>query len=85
MLNEIMEDRAVQLIHDLLSIALGEYELGVPKRSEVSGDRRPCRRKVVGDLARALGAVAEQAENLAPGGIGEGTEGVHPGNICIVS
>src|SRR5690349_5868003 len=50
MLNEILKDGGVQLVDDLLAVALGEDESRVPQRAEVTRDRRPRGRKLFGDL-----------------------------------
>src|SRR5437868_6118299 len=77
MLNEVLEDGGIQLIHDLLAVALGEDEPRVTESAEVPGDGGPGGRELLGDLAGGLGSVAEQAENLASRRVGERAEGIH--------
>jgi hypothetical protein len=85
MLNQVLKYGRIQLVHDLLAVALGENEPSIAQRAEVTGDGSPGGREVLGDLAGALGPIAEEAEDLAAGGIREGTEGVHARIYYILS
>src|SRR6185503_12470298 len=77
--DEVLEDGGVELVDDLLAAALGENEAGVAERAEVARDGGPGGREVLGDLAGRARSVAEESEDLAAGGVGEGAEGVHAG------
>ena len=77
--DEVLEDGGVELVDDLLAAALGENEAGVAECAEVAGDGGPGGWEVVGDLAGRARSVAEEAEDFAAGGVGEGAEGVHAG------
>src|SRR4029077_2547584 len=77
MIDEVLEDGGVQLVHDLLSVALRENEPGIAERAEVSGNGGPGRGELIRDLAGRLGSVAEEVKDLAPGRIGERAESVH--------
>src|SRR5690349_8080817 len=85
MLNEILEDGGVQLVHDLLAVALGKDEARVAKRAEVARDRRPRGRKLLGDLAGRLRPIAEQPEDLPAGRVGERTKGIHVINLTYLA
>jgi hypothetical protein len=41
MLNQVLENRRVQLVSNLLAVALGHHETGFPEYGEVSRYRRP--------------------------------------------
>src|ERR1041385_4727690 len=73
-LDEIVEHRGVELVDDLLSLALRKHEVGVAKLREMTRYRRPRRREVLGDLTRRARSVAQQAQDLAPRWIGQGSE-----------
>src|SRR5256885_644484 len=77
MLNEVLEDGGIELVHDLLAIPLGEDEPRVAERAEMARDGRPRRWKLLGDLTGRFRSVAEQVEDLPSGRVGEGTEGIH--------
>jgi len=86
MIDEVLKDSGVELVHDLLAVALGENEPGVAKRAQVARDGRPRRWKLVSDLAGGFGPVPEEAKDLAPGGVGQRTEGIHTfGNITSLA
>jgi hypothetical protein len=77
-LDDFLEYRRVQFISDVLPVALGQYEVGVAKDAEVARDSSPGGREPVGDLARGARSGSEELEDLASGGVGEGSEsGVH--------
>src|SRR4029079_13681184 len=71
MFDQVLKDGGVQLVHDLLAVALGEDESRVAERAEVTRDRRPRGRELVRDLAGRLGTVAQQPEHLQPGRVRE--------------
>jgi hypothetical protein len=50
MLYQVLEDRGVQLVPNLLAVAFGHHETGLPKNGEVPGNRRPARVESIGDL-----------------------------------
>lgn len=77
MLNEILEDGGVELVHDLLAVALGENESRFTKPGEVARDGRPRSGKVVGNVPGGLWTITEESQDLATGGIGERAEGIH--------
>src|SRR5690349_5814955 len=85
MLNEVLEDGGIQLVHDLLAVALGESESRVAERAEVTRDRCPCRGKLLGDLAGRLRPVAQQPEDLPASRVGERAKGVHAPIYCLIS
>jgi hypothetical protein len=75
MLDDLVEDGRVQLVPDTLSIALGQYEVGVAKDTEVTRDGSPGRRELVGDLAGCARACPKELEDLAASRVGEGAKG----------
>ena len=83
MLNEVLEDGGVELVHDLLAVALGENEPRLAKAGEVARDGRPRGGKVIGNLPGGLRTIAEESEDLAAGGVGEGAEGIHTGKLLV--
>src|SRR4051812_3804868 len=85
MLNEVLEDGGVQLVHDLLAVALGEDEPRVAEGAEVTRDRRPGSGELLGDLAGRLGTITQQPEDLPAGGVGERAKGVHAANIAYLA
>src|SRR5205085_980472 len=85
-LDEIIEDSGVELVDDLLTLSLGNDQPRISKLAEVARDGRPCRGKMIGNLARRARPVAQQAQDLAACRIGEGLEGgVHDGSYCVLS
>src|SRR3954469_1543169 len=77
MLNEILEDGGVQLVHDLLAVALGKDEPRVAEGAEVTRDRRPGSGELLGDLAGRLRAIAQQPEDLTTRRVCKRAKGVH--------
>ncbi len=78
MLDEVLDDRCVELVADVLTVARRQDEPGVAQDGQVARDRRPARREGLGDLARALGAGLEELEDPPPCRVGQGLEdGVH--------
>jgi hypothetical protein len=51
MLDEVLDDRCVEFVADMLSLARGENQPGVAKDGEMARYRRPARREGLGDLA----------------------------------
>ena len=85
MVDEILKDRGIELVHDLLAVALGENEPGVAQCAEVPRDGRPRGGEVLSDLAGGFGSVAKEVQDLAPRRIGERAEGVHGLNITYLA
>ena len=78
MLDDFLEDSRVQLVAHVLSVALGEHEVGVAEDAEVTRDGGPGGRESIGDLARGAWSAFEELEDLASRGVGECAEdGVH--------
>lgn len=74
MFHDILEHARIELVDDLLSDARGEHEVGVSQDGEMPGDGWPGRVEVLGNLPGRAGAVLQQAEDVAPGGVGKGLE-----------
>src|SRR6266567_1498055 len=68
--DEVVEHGRIELIDDLLPVALRQNEVGVAQHGEVPRDRGPRRREAFGDLPRRARSVAQQAKDLAPGRVG---------------
>ena len=66
MLNQILEDRRVQLVVNRLALALGDDEAAGAEDREVARDGGPGGLELVGDLARSARTGAEQIEDLSP-------------------
>lgn len=82
MVDEVLEHGGVELVDDLLAVALGENEPGVAEHAEVPGDRGPRRGKVFGDFTRCARSVAQELEDVAARGVGECAEdGLHVENV----
>src|SRR4051812_31972776 len=62
-------------------LALAHDEPGVLEHVEVAGQRRARQREAVGDLAGRQVALAQQAQDLAPGRIAQGFEDFVGGHI----
>ena len=75
MLDHVLEHGHVELIDDLLAHSSGDDEVRMPEHGEVPGDGGPGGVKVLGDLAGGTGPVAQEAEDVPAGGVGEGAEG----------
>jgi hypothetical protein len=58
MLYQVLENRGVQLVSNLLAVAFGHHETGVSQYGEVPGDRGPARVESVCDLSRRERPVA---------------------------
>jgi hypothetical protein len=74
MLYQILENRRVQLVSNLLAAAFGLHETGLLQDSEVPGDRGPARIKSVRDLSRRERSVPQESKNRSPSFISEGAE-----------
>ena len=74
MLDDLLKDGRIELVSHVLSVAFGQDEIGVAQDPEMAGDRGPGGWESVGDLARGAWSGAEELEDLASGGIGEGAE-----------
>src|SRR4030095_16983262 len=84
-LDEILEHRRIQLVDDLLPVALRENEPGVAEHAQVARDRRPRRREVIGDVAGRARTIAQETQYLAARRIGQGTEGsIHDEMCCCL-
>src|SRR5688572_3443601 len=85
-LDELLDDCGVDLVDDLLPLALRQDEAGFAKHSEVARHGRPARGEVFGDGAGGLRSFAEEPEDLAARRVAEGTERiVHKAKICVIS
>src|SRR5437763_7893854 len=73
--HDVLEDAHVELIDDLLADARGGDELRLAQDGEVPRDRGPGGVEVLGDLARGPRPVAQEPQDVAAGGVGEGAEG----------
>src|SRR3954467_10025204 len=74
-LDDVLEDAHVELIDDLLADARGGDELRLAQDGEVPRDGRPGGIEVLGDLAGGPRPVAQEPQDIAAGGVGEGAEG----------
>ena len=74
-LRQILEDRCVQLVSNLLPLTFGGDKTRIPKHSEVPGDGRPAGIEAICDLARSQGPVPKHSKNCAPCFVGERPEG----------
>jgi hypothetical protein len=74
-LDEILEDRRIELVVDLLAAPFGDNEAAGAKHGEVARDGRPAGMKLRGDLAGRARAGAQELENVAAGFIGQRAEG----------
>src|SRR5471032_1212688 len=74
-LDEVVEDGGVELVDDLLAVALGQNQSGVAQLPQVPRDRRPRGGEVRRDLAGRARSIAQQAENLPTSRISEGFKG----------
>jgi hypothetical protein len=73
-LRQILEDRRVQLVSDLLSVPFGGDEPRISKHGKMSRDGRPAGLEAVGDLSGRERPFPERSENRAPCLVGEGAE-----------
>ena len=85
MLDQILEDRRVELVVDLLAAAFGDDETAGAQDGEVARDGRPARMELGGDLTGRARAGAQEFENVAAGFIGQGAEGGVFGPGCVVA
>src|SRR6185369_10705836 len=74
--NHILKHGSVQLVNDLLSIALGQDQPRVLEYAQVAGDGWPAGAELVSDLARRAWPGAKQLEDLTAGWIGKRAENV---------
>src|SRR5664279_2560822 len=75
MFRHVLEDRGVQFVAHVLSVALTDDELRVPQDAQVPRNGGPTRGKLLRDLPRGARAVAEELEDRAAGRIGERAKG----------
>src|SRR5512136_2971519 len=59
-LDEVLDDRSVELIADVLAVPGGDDEVRVAEHGEMAGDRRPGGREGVGDLPRGARPLLEE-------------------------
>ena len=90
MLNQVLEDRGVQLVANLLPAPLGDDETGVAQHREVARNRGPARVEPIRDVAGGQRAVPQQRENVAPRLVGQCAEGSirrahRPPLSCMIS
>src|SRR5690349_4376594 len=71
LLEDIVEHGGVELVDDLLAVALGENEPGVAEHAEVARHGRPRGWEMLCDLARGARSVAEQLEDVASGRVSD--------------
>src|SRR3954471_4355857 len=77
-IDHVLEHGCVELVDDLLAVALRENQLGVPQDREMARDRRPSGRKFLGDLPGGLRALPEELEDVATSRVGQCLErGLH--------
>jgi hypothetical protein len=74
MLNEVLQDRRIQLIPNLLLLPHGQDESGVPQHSQMTGDGRPGGIEAIGDFSRVQGTLPKHLEDFTARGIGERPE-----------
>src|SRR3990170_7113042 len=74
--DDILKDSGVQLVYDVLSVTLGQDQVSVLEHAQVPGNGRPAGGELFGDLARCPGPGAEKLEDLAAGGVGQGSKDV---------
>src|SRR4051812_27341669 len=74
-LDEVLEDRGVELVVDRLAPALGHDEAARPEHGKVARDRRPARVKLGGDLTGCPGTFAKELEDIAPRFVRQRPEG----------
>src|SRR5438477_12888463 len=82
--DEVLEYRGVELVDDLLAISLGDDEPRIAQNGEMARNGRPGARKGLSDLPGRARPVAQQAEDVAPGWVGEGFEGIVHGTRNIL-
>ena len=90
MVNQILKDRGVQLVSNLLPVPFGGHQIGIPQDREMAGNRGPARFESPGNGPRRERSVAKQPKDLparfipeCPEWLIEGAHGVvHP---CIIS
>src|SRR6476620_3901741 len=80
--DDLFEDAHVELIDDLLADARGGDELRLAQDGEVPRHGRPGGIEVLGDLAGGPRPIAQEPQDIAARGIGEGSEG---GIHCLLS
>src|SRR3982751_5338049 len=73
--DDLFEDAHVELIDDLLSDTGRGDELRLAQDGEVARDGGPGGIEVLGDLAGGPRPVAQEPQDIAAGGVGEGAEG----------
>jgi hypothetical protein len=64
-LNQILKDRRVELVVNLLPLSVGQHEPSLTKNGKVAGDRWPRGIEVTGNLARRSRAGAKQPKNVS--------------------
>src|SRR5688500_4449344 len=75
-LNQLLDDGRVDLVHDLLPLPLREDESRLAEYPEVARHGRPARGEVFGDGARGLRPLSEEPEDLSARRVAQGTERV---------
>src|SRR5688500_19683231 len=84
MAHDVLEDGRIERVPDELPLPAGDHQLRLLEQLQVVRDRCPRHGELGGDLPGREVAVAEEGQDLAPGGIGEGTEGlVHGIKISV--
>ena len=73
-LDQILEDRRVELVVNRLAFALCDDQAAGTKDREVPRDRGPARLKLIGDLAGRARARAEDVEDASTGVVGQRAE-----------
>src|SRR2546425_7210412 len=67
MLNEIFEDRRVELVVDRLAAPLGNHQTTRSQNSQMPGNGGPARMKLIGDFAGGFRPAAQELQNRAAG------------------
>src|SRR5712671_3399991 len=76
MFDDILKNGGVQLVHDVLSVPLGQDQIGVLEYAQVPRDCRPAGGELLGDFARRSRPRAQKLEDLTPGWIRQGSKDV---------
>lgn len=71
MLNQVLENRGIQLVSNLLTMALGYDQASVAEHGKMPGDGRPARAEASGDISRSKGPITQQPEDVTSGLVGE--------------
>src|SRR5207302_6407427 len=73
--DQVLEDRAVEGVDDVLALALGQDEARLPQHRQMARDGRLREMKALHQRADGVRPGREQAEDLAAGAVGERAEG----------